>query len=124
VAAAALRILPAALNRLPASAAAEAGPEALVAAAARARRLLVSLSAGTAFVVVATSAVLAASGGLVAAALAGAAVLALLLQVPSYRFLPEALPLALAAGASILAIETAVALRVLPPAGQPEAAVA
>jgi type VII secretion integral membrane protein EccD len=124
VAVAVLRVLPPLLNRLLAGAPDEAGPEALARAARRARRLLASLSAGLALTAAGAVAVLVAFGDLVAGALAAAAVLALLLQVPTYRFLQEALPLALAAGASLLAVEIAVAVRVLFPAGLAAAGVA
>jgi hypothetical protein len=124
VAVAVLRVLPPLLNRLLAGADVEAGPEALAQAARRARELLASLSAGVALTVAGAVAVLVAFGDLVAGALAAAAALALLLQVPTYRYLQEALPLALAAGASLLAIEAAVTVRLLLPAGLPAAGAA
>jgi hypothetical protein len=124
VAVAVLRVLPPLLNRLLAGSNVDARPEALAQAARRARELLASLSAGVALTVAGAVAVLVAFGDLVAGALAAAAALALLLQVPTYRFLKEALPLALAAGASLLAIEAAVAVRLLLPAGLPTAGAA
>jgi hypothetical protein len=127
VAVVALRLLPRLVGRDQAGAEAGSqagGEESLQAAARRTHLLLASLSAGTALAAVGAVAVLAVLGDTVAGALAAAAAIALLLQVPTYRFLPHALPLALAAGVAFLAIELAVAVRLLLLAGQGPGAVA
>jgi WXG100 protein secretion system (Wss), protein YukD len=111
VAVAALRVLPPLLSRRLAHLDVEVRPDALARAARGTRRLLASLSAGMALTVVGAAAVLAWSGDLAAGALAAAAAVALLLQVPAQRFLLEALPLAVAAGTTLLVIELTAAAR-------------
>jgi hypothetical protein len=118
----ALRLLPSLVGRLGARDAAR-GPEEAARAARRARRLLASLSAGTVLAAAGAVTVLAAAADPVAAALAAVAALGLLLQVPVYRFVREALPLALGAAVGLLALEAAAAVRLLVPTGQGTAAV-
>jgi hypothetical protein len=123
LAVAALRLLPRLVGRGLAGAEV-GGEEPLRLAARRAQLLLASLSAGTALAAVGAIVALAVVGDPVAGALAAVAAIALLLQVPTYRFLAHALPLALAAGTAFVAIELAAAVRLLLLAGNGPGAVA
>jgi hypothetical protein len=73
---------------------------------------MASVSAGLVAVVVAAIPALLAAGGL-GFALSLVAVLSLSLRAWSYRFVAEVLPLAAGAGAGLLAVEAAAALRLL-----------
>jgi type VII secretion integral membrane protein EccD len=88
---------------------AEPSAEAAAEAARRSRRLLASLSGGTAVVLALASLVLLASGNPFATGLAAAVGAALLLRAQAYRFLPDVLPPALAGAAVLLALEWALA---------------
>ncbi len=103
-----------------------AGPEATVGAevaARRSRRLLASLSAGTAALLLAAAVTLVVDGGAFAVCLALVTGAALVLRARTYRFVPEALPPALAAGVGLVVLEALVAWRSLAPAGEGAVAV-
>jgi type VII secretion integral membrane protein EccD len=85
--------------------------------ARRSRRLLASLSAGTAVVMMAAALTLGTDGGGFALCLALVGGAALVLRSRTYRFVPEALPPALAAGVGLVVLEVLVAWRYLVPAG-------
>src|SRR5262249_53973210 len=98
-------------------------PAAAEAAARRSRRLLASLSGGSALLLVLASLVLLAGASPFAVALAAAAAAALLLRAQEYRFVADALPLALAGAAVLLAREWGAA-GALAAHGRPQLAVA
>jgi hypothetical protein len=87
--------------------------EAAEAAARRFRRLLASLSAATALAVLASALALVGAGGGFALGLAAVAGAALLLRAQAYRYVPEALPAALAGGLVLLALALALVSRPL-----------
>jgi type VII secretion integral membrane protein EccD len=80
-------------------------------AARRSRRLLASLSGGTALVLAVTGLVLIDASDPFAAGLAAACAAALLLRAQGYRFLADALPPALAGTLLLLALEAVLAVR-------------
>ena len=92
-------------------------------AARRTRRLLASLSGGTAVLLLGAVLALLAGGTLFTVGLAAVCVVALALRARTYRFLPEALPPALAAAASLFAAEVIACRSLLAPPGQPALAV-
>lgn len=101
----------------------EPSPAAAEAAARRSRRLLASLSGGTALALALSALVLLASAGPFAIGLAAAVGAGLLLRAQAYRFLPDVLPPALAGAAVLLALEWALAAALLGQ-GRPQLAVA
>jgi hypothetical protein len=119
----ALRLLPWFVSAL--LAALTAGPEArsvaaVVEAHARmCRRLLASLSAGTAAAVLGAILALLAWGDGLALALAVIVAVSLLLQARPYRFAPEAMPPALAGGAALVALAIALGVRAIAAGGDP-----
>jgi hypothetical protein len=112
----ALRLWPPLVSRVLSELAAPEAAQAEV-AARRSRRLLASLSAGTAVLLLAAALTLLAGGGGFAVCLALVALAALVLRSRTYRFVPEGLPPALAAGAGLVVLELVVAWRSLVPAG-------
>jgi hypothetical protein len=113
----ALRVLPSVLGARLSRRAAGAGPAEIEATARASRTALASLSWGSVAVTVPAVVTLAVAGDGFAGALAVAVGLALLLRARSYRFPREALPPALGAGLTLLAAETAAAVRVFTPHG-------
>ena len=95
---------------------AASGPEA-EAAAQRSRRLLSSVSAGTAALVLGAALALVADGRGFPVALALVSGGALVLRARTYRFVPEALPPALAGGVGLVVLEAALGVGALAPRG-------
>ncbi|HKF78106.1 MAG TPA: EsaB/YukD family protein [Candidatus Dormibacteraeota bacterium] len=107
----ALRLWPALVGSGLSALVAGPNPAAAEEAARRSRRLLASLSGGTALVLLLASLALLASATAFAAGLAAAVGVALLLRAQAYRFLADALPPALAGVAVLLALEGALAVQ-------------
>jgi hypothetical protein len=119
----AIRLWPSLVGRGLSAFANEPSATAAEEAARRSRRLLASLSGGSALVLVLSAAVLLASGIPWAIGLAASVAAALLLRAQAYRFLQDVLPVALAGAAVLLALEWALA-GVLTGQGRPQLAVA
>ena len=101
----ALRLWPALVSRALSAFGVGPSPGAAEEAARRSRQLLASLSGGTALVLLLAALALLASGGAFAVGLAAAVGIALLLRAQAYRFVPDALPPALAGAVVLLALE-------------------
>jgi hypothetical protein len=113
----ALRVLPSLLGTWLSQQSAGTGPAEIEATARASRTILASLSWGSVAVIAPAVVTLVVAGDGFAGGLAVAVGLALLLRARSYRFPREALPPALAVGLTLLAAETAAAVRVFTPDG-------